>query len=413
MIQNLDLFGEPVVTVFYLNTGERFVYNATLNSGRISFSLRNGQIVDNQTGSIWDMRTGEALFGQMAGLHLESSSYSGEDIFPYKGIKAYNVLPLALWQRFDTNWYTAIAKRGYVYVADGIHFPPLYPLGIRIFSAVFKNVFLSGLILSHLATLIVFKLLYDLFHSWGKSSLAQRGLMYFLVFPTSFYLFAAYTESLFLVTVLFSFQSMQKSEWQWAGFWTFCAILTRLTGVALFFPLVYGLWKSRKNNKTSSAIFGIFVAGFAVIFYFALRYIIGVDSIIPTNEMVSWHVHIVFPWESFSYAFKMIFSGNAAYTDWLNLFIALGFLGIIFAGWKKIPLEYNLFMISTWLVITSRQVETMPLISVSRYVLTLFPAFFQLAEWGKSPIVNRLILYCSFTFNLFLTTQFWMWSWVA
>jgi hypothetical protein len=54
------------------------------------------------------------------------------------------------------------------------------------------------------------------------------------------------------------------------------------------------------------------------------------------------------------------------------------------------------------------------LLSVSRYILALFPAFIVLGRIGSSkPWLHRLILYPSIAGLLFLTGQFVLWGWVG
>jgi hypothetical protein len=73
---------------------------------------------------------------------------------------------LGPWQRFDTMHYLRIAREGYASEADSV-FPPLYPLGMRLvgffftgFLTVGASHLLGGLVLSNLACIGLFVLLY-------------------------------------------------------------------------------------------------------------------------------------------------------------------------------------------------------------------------------------------------------------
>jgi hypothetical protein len=57
--------------------------------------------------------------------------------------------------------------------------------------------------------------------------------------------------------------------------------------------------------------------------------------------------------------------------------------------------------------------STQPLVSMTRYVLAVFPVFIVLGMWGKNPWVNRVILYTSILLQLYLSAQFILWGWVA
>jgi len=60
-----------------------------------------------------------------------------------------------------------------------------------------------------------------------------------------------------------------------------------------------------------------------------------------------------------------------------------------------------------------RLVDTQPLNSMTRYLLTLFPLFMLLGAWSQNRWVERAVVYISLPLNLFLTAQFLLWGWVA
>jgi len=97
----------------------------------------------------------------------------------------------------------------------------------------------------------------------------------------------------------------------------------------------------------------------------------------------------------------------------LNWFVATLFIILLVIGWRKIPLEYSLYLAFSLLIILIRIVETQPLISMSRYSLTLFPSFFIFGLAGENPWLRRLLLYTFIPLNLYLSAQFFSWGWVA
>jgi NADH:ubiquinone oxidoreductase subunit 4 (subunit M) len=82
----------------------------------------------------------------------------------------------------------------------------------------------------------------------------------------------------------------------------------------------------------------------------------------------------------------------------------------VWRKYSKVTAIYYVSMLSLYLV---RFAGSQPLLGTARYVLMLFPAFFVLAEWGRRPWANRLILYSSFAGLLFLSGQFAIWGWVG
>ncbi len=330
--------------------------------------------------------------GQYQGTVLSPSKTAPAEIFPYHSTKPYPKRWLAIWQRFDANWYTSVADNGYGTTGGDDHFPPLFPVLIRILEPLFGSAFLAGLLISHLATLYALKLLYDTFNEWGGSYLAKRTILFLLIYPTSFFLFSVYTESLFLVAALLSLHYMKKGSWAWAGFWIFCAVLTRLQGAALIAPMIYLMWREHSFLRKADSWFGLAIPTLGGLFYLFLRSTQVTHGVVPLVE-ADWHARLVPPWETYWYAIQTLASGRFTFIDLLNWTVVTLFLILLVAGWRKIPLEYNLYTAFSLLIMLIRIVETQPLISMSRYSLTLFPSFFIFGLIGENPLLRRLIIY--------------------
>jgi hypothetical protein len=63
-------------------------------------------------------------------------------------------------------------------------------------------------------------------------------------------------------------------------------------------------------------------------------------------------------------------------------------------------------MLVTMLALTTRSIPQHPLISASRYVITLFPGFMLLGQVGRGPWGNRLVLYPSMLLGAFFVAEF-------
>jgi hypothetical protein len=412
-VQNIELSDEPILTIFSLQNSQTYTYLREINGHVLSFrSASASSVTDLQTGSLWDISTGTALHGPYQGSVLSPSKTAPSEIFPYHQAKPYPLTWLAIWQRFDANWYTSVADNGYGMIGGDDHFPPLFPVLIRILKPLFGSAFLAGLLISHLATLYAIKLLYDTFYEWGGNDLAKRTILFFLIYPTSFFLFSVYTESFFLVAALLSLLYMKKGSWAWAGFWVFCAVLTRLQGAALIVPMIYMMWREQILFRKTASWFGLALPAIGGLFYLFLRSMQVTHGVVPLVE-ANWHARLVPPWETYWYAIQTLSSGKFTFIDLLNWAIVTLFLVLLVAGWRKIPLEYNLYTAFSLLIMLIRIVETQPLISISRYSLTLFPSFFILGRAGENPWIRRLIIYTFIPLNLYLSAQFFVWGWVA
>lgn len=410
-IHYLDAGGEPAAIFLNLHTIRPYTYLREVNGVILTFRATSKDTVsDLQTNSLWDVRTGTALEGVFKG-HTLSPTSLPPYLFPYFDVKPYPHPWLGLWQRFDAIWYISIAEFGYGAIAGDHAFPPIFPLLITFLKPVFGNAFLAGLFISHLSTLYALKMMYDTFVQWGGHAFTQKALVLFLLFPTSFFLFSVYSEPLFLVFALLSIRSMTNHSWPWAGFWTFLAILTRLQGIALLFCLLFLMWKHYIFPNRLQLWAGSITAGAGFLFYLYLRAgIIQGNSASFTDP--AWHARFVPPWEAFWIAVQNIFSGTSNFIDLLNWITTITFMLLVIAGWRKIPLEYNLYAGFSLLVMLTRAVEGQPLIAMTRYALTLFPCFFTLGRI-ENPWVQRIVLYSCFALNLFLSAEFFSWAYVA
>lgn len=414
VVQNQEFFGEPALTVFDLQTSRSYAYNRFVGTELLTFQrFDESHLIDTKTYSLWQSSDGRGVSGFYEGKILSPADITSERLFPYHGVAPYPSPLIAIWQRFDANWYLVIAQNGYGSVSGDVHFPPLYPALIRLAALIFRNGFISALLVSQFALYFMVKLLYDLFSEWGGEEVAKKALFFLLIFPTSFFFLSAYTEAIFTIFAILCLKAIQHSNWHWAGFWIFCAILVRLQGVALLLPLAWGLLQTRFR---SLKFVDLFFAGLgpvvAMSVYFLIRAMGGDPSVIPFTE-TNLHARIVLPWENLIYSTKYIFDGLAGYIDIFNLVSFILFSALLIIYWKKFPLEYGLFSAASIVVLTMRLVDTQPLNSMIRYLLTIFPVFYIFGILAENKWINRLMFAGFLSLNLFLSAQFFLWGWVA
>ena len=110
------------------------------------------------------------------------------------------------WERFDALWFLRIADAGYRTTDGSAAFFPGYPLAIRAVSvALGGRPLAASLLVSNATLLAAMCVLYFLTASELSERHARRTILYLAVFPTSFFLFAPYSESLFLLLSVTSF----------------------------------------------------------------------------------------------------------------------------------------------------------------------------------------------------------------
>jgi Gpi18-like mannosyltransferase len=342
-----------------------------------------------------------------------------ERLRPYLGIAPITggmaELLLGAWQRFDTLHYLKIATRGYSPDDGDNVFPPLYPLSIRVLGkAIGNNYLIAALSISNLAYLGTLILLYKLTEQELDEKTARRSMWYISIFPTAFFLLAVYTEAPFLLFTIAALYCARKGKWTLAGIMALLASLTRLQGCILCFPLAYEYLEQRDfrlRNLTWNAL-SVFLAPAGLVSFVLFRHFKGYPPLGETYE-VYWASTATFPWESLARAIRTFLAGQSAPADILDLISVCFFTFLAVIAWRRLPRIYAIYMATTILFLLSRTSAVHPLLGMSRFVLSLFPAFTLLAVAGQNSLINRLIVYPSVILLIYLTGQFVMWGWVG
>jgi Gpi18-like mannosyltransferase len=159
------------------------------------------------------------------------------------------------WERWDVLWYLRIAHSGYADNDGSAAFFPLYPLLSRgVAHLVGGHWLLAAYLVSNVSLLVALVLLYRLSTTEFSETVARRVVVYLCVFPTGLFLFAPYTESLFLALTLGCLYSARQQIWPLAGYLGMMASLCRSTGLLLAVPLaVEAALQWRKDRRDTGA----------------------------------------------------------------------------------------------------------------------------------------------------------------
>ena len=113
-----------------------------------------------------------------------------------------------IWRRWDTIHYLSIAMDGYGTDADHrilIIWPPLYPWLIRSCRPIAGGYLGAGLFVAFVGYLAAVVGLYRLVALDFPERVARRAVIYLTIFPTAYFLHAAYTESTYIALIVGSF----------------------------------------------------------------------------------------------------------------------------------------------------------------------------------------------------------------
>ncbi|MFO3797012.1 MAG: mannosyltransferase family protein, partial [Anaerolineales bacterium] len=153
---------------------------------------------------------------------------------PYLDVAPVTNAWLALWQRWDALHYQAIAERGYEAFDTALFTPPLYPFLMHLLSPLFGSTLVAGIFVATIAYAIGLSLFYQLaLLELSRERAAQRALIYLMLFPTAFFFFAPYTESLFFLGSVGPMLALRRNEWLRAGLWGSLAAASRLPGALI------------------------------------------------------------------------------------------------------------------------------------------------------------------------------------
>ena len=208
--------------------------------------------------------------------YLSPSFIAYLGFFPYKELLKDYLLPQWIYSfaNFDGIHYLLIAQNGYSQYEQA--FFPLYPILIRFFSLVFKNYLISSLIISYvcfLTGLFVFKKYLELILK-NKRQVVWT-LIFLIIFPSSFFFGAVYTESLFFLTFISSLYFFQKKKYSHSAVFAFFCSLTRLIGIFILIPFLVKIFLEKESlrNKIKKYFLVILspIIGFASYCYYLFK----------------------------------------------------------------------------------------------------------------------------------------------
>jgi hypothetical protein len=298
------------------------------------------------------------------------------------------------WERFDGLWFLRIAAGGYR-VSDGsAAFFPLFPIAIRAASfALGGHPFAGAMLVSNASFAAALCVLYLLTAEERSEPTARTVVLLVALFPSALFFFAPYSEPLFLLLVLVAFRAARRRSWPMAALAAALAAMTRSVGIVLAPALaVEALHQWRESGRSPVAGLAAALgpaAGLGLyLWYWYAR--IG-DELAPIHLQANWERRFSPPWLTLFHATKdmldLVGIPNGGYwaIDWLIVVPVLG--ASVYAATRYRP-SYSVYLWGGLLIPLSFVFGARPLMSMPRFVLPLFPAFWafvDLAERWRIP----------------------------
>jgi hypothetical protein len=323
--------------------------------------------------------------------------------------------------RWDAAWYVEIARDGYRYepgVPSNASFFPLYPLLIRAVHALLllpENDYwwlVIAIAISNVALLIGLTYFRALLAMGFGEDLISRTITYLLIFPTTFFFSAVYSESLFLALTVAAFYYARTNRWLLACILAALATLTRSQGMILALPLLIE-YLGERNFRLQKV--GWNITAFALIpaalLAFALFLKLKFGSwTVMFDAQSTWGRHLMWPWHPLAWFLRHAPPLSPEHHDKLDFGFLLVLLGGAIAGLRRLRISYNAYI---WTAVVFFSCWGM-LGSIPRFDLVIFPLFIVLALIGARSRAFHLgyVAASSMLAALFMV-MYSQWNWVA
>jgi mannosyltransferase PIG-V len=315
------------------------------------------------------------------------------------------------WIIQDAQWFLVLAQHGYSTQDSTAAFYPAYPMLVRLVSYLcFGNFVVAGYLVSNLALLAALVVLYRLTQREYDEATARSAVLYLCLFPTAFFLFDTYSESLFLLAAVGSFALARRGHWGWAALVGIVATLTRSMGVVVGLALaVEAVHQTIEDWRAGSASglpgvaprlavrLGASVAPLAgtagYLLFWQLHFH---DWARPIRlEKADWGRVFSWPWNTLEQGMafalrRTTFAGQGWWTlDFVLLAVGL-VLAVCVLAMRMRPI-YSVYTFGSILLFLSEAPPARPLASDARYLVTIFPLVWVLARLGRNPRVHEAL----------------------
>ena len=346
-----------------------------------------------------------------------------------------------IWSHWDGEHYVALAMGGYLNPPDNVSpaFFPLYPLLLRSFAELFGGP-ISKEALSVWAPLLSLLFLpfafYFIYHialdGWGER-VARGTVLILAFFPTTFFLNAAYTESVFLALSAGSLCAMRVRRdlllaCVLAGF----AAATRNVGVFLVAPLMYE-WIKDIERFRWRGIYLLLAPG-GLLAYMGYLWVRFGDPLLFYSAQESWGRQATGPLDTASRAWGSAVEGAGRLFDpglwahpslgnvanhiagagnFFNVAFFVFAVVVLLAGLRDLPLSLTVYGLLLVAPATLFGTPGSPLMGTPRYVLVAFPIFIVLTLLFRNRLLLSGWLVMSILISLALCGLFVSWRFVA
>jgi hypothetical protein len=323
---------------------------------------------------------------------------------------------LGQWVTQDGIHYAYLAQHGYDTLWRA-NFWPMIPLLEHIFGPVFGgNYGLAGMVIANVSFLGALVALRRLAERELGAQAARRAALYLAIFPTAFYLFAPYSESLFLWLSISAFSAIRQRRWLLAGVLGCLSMLTRSVGLILVVPFAVEFlqaWRRGAARWWQGAFVALIPCAAGL--YSAYLWLQHADPLAyeHATHTGAWARSLQWPWTALVRSVSAL--GPLSHTQsisgthlLLNFVATVAILVLAIATLRLLPLSYGLYVLGIIASFLLYPVDN-PALAVQgngRYALMLFPAFMVLGVWGRRPRLHEALVLVMTSSLAILTAHF-------
>jgi len=325
------------------------------------------------------------------------------------------------FEHFDAQWYLQIARDGYVEGDPSAAYFPLYPLLTRLVGVVLdERWLLAGTLVSNAALLAALVLLHRLTSAVLSEEAARWAVVLLLVNPMAFFLYAPYSESLFLLLALACLAWLREGRWVHAAGAAALATATRSTGVVLGLAMAAkalhdaGWWPRRPDAwRLFLGRAGLTALGAGgLLAYLGLWALKGDWDAPLRSQRTDFYREVSWPWVSVRDGVRdAVVTWNEPGSLIMNTVVLLTVITLLLTpvALRRYGVAHGAYLLGSVVVPLCLVRPYAPLTSMPRYYLVAFPALWALVELTRRPAWRVVTVTVSGALLALLTLLFTSW----
>ncbi len=226
----------------------------------------------------------------------------------------------------------------------------------------------SIVVLANICSILLIVVFYRFLVNYIKEKrVAYWSTIILIVFPHHYYFSMAYTESLFLLLAILSFNSILRKQYILFGLFSSLLILTRVNGVFFMIPLLIFHFRIHENSIYNPKTYFIFIPALItlIIYLFHIHEVTGYYLGFKYISELNWDAKQSFP---FSAIYNAIAVKEFNYLTY-NAFYALFFFALSFRFLAR--KEFDFFLLCLLCILIPLYEGST--ISQPRFISVIFP----------------------------------------